>query len=698
MKKKLLLLMGLVVFFFSFSPLVQAEGTTSSSSSNSELLTPPISDNMDDYSSSDSPSKTMSEAKKEEARKDLDNYTSYMYVNDKGIITPSMNAGLQTFFVRSQFFVTKTIYRFVNFVNQGLNGNSVISTWRTALFDTAKSIYSKFMSPELIPVVAIGLISTLLYYFLHKRMMEGLRKVILVIVMTTFFVYGGNSLVEKVHGAMNDVTTSVVKTISVAGVSSTDKNDLFTTMVKVPFLYLNFDGVKINNDGTSNVKQDDIDRLLTSDNDNDELKSIQEDLKDSHLTVKKLGDKVLTAFGSVINALLLGAIYLFFSVFSFFMDFLFIILVLILPFASIASFFPAFDKTILDWGKTSFGILILSGLGVFGTAFIGLFDGLVSMVLSGLLGSNYFFVTISKIGLYIFAYIHRAKILRIFSAHHMGQGKLSGRLDNLLAGAKQKTVGALKAPVLAGVTGGVTAGMMAGSFLKDKTTAGTGSVRHGWDNQRYNHTLDKLNKAEPGTQKAQTLSQREEKLRGKMGSRQDRFNIRVNRKENSLRTKFRQAYTKQRLGGEESEAYKKLQAEQKKNPNKINRVKAMYDSTNKKAEEYLKNKVNQSEKGETKTKTEQLKNVDAMMKEKSVVPKDKKPKEELPKATPSADKKMTPSPIMKEVEKKPKVLHGNQIPKANFKPKKKKIEPWEKDNENPFTQKVPDNPFLVDEK
>jgi uncharacterized repeat protein (TIGR02543 family) len=238
MKKKVLLLMGLVVFFFSFSPLVQAEGTTSSSSSNSELLTPPISDNMDDYSSSDSPSKTMSEAKKEEARKDLDNYTSYMYVNDKGIITPSMNAGLQTFFVRSQFFVTKTIYRFVNFVNQGLNGNSVISTWRTALFDTAKSIYSKFMTPELIPVVAIGLISTLLYYFLHKRMMEGLRKVFLVIVMTTFFVYGGNSLVEKVHGAMNDVTTSVVKTISVAGVSSTDKNDLFTTMVKVPFLYL----------------------------------------------------------------------------------------------------------------------------------------------------------------------------------------------------------------------------------------------------------------------------------------------------------------------------------------------------------------------------------------------------------------------------------------------------------------------------
>ncbi|MCJ7967692.1 MAG: hypothetical protein MUW51_00645 [Lactococcus lactis] len=695
MKKKMLLLMGLIIFSCVFSPLVLGtEGMLSTSSSSSGLLTPPISDNMDDFSSPDSPNKMMSEAEKQEARKDLDNYTSYMYVNDKGIITPSMNAGLQTFFVRSQFFVTKTIYRFVNFVNQGLNGNSVISTWRSALFDTAKSIYGKFMSPELIPVVAIGLISTLLYYFLHKRMMEGLRKVFLVIVMTTFFVYGGNNLVEKVHGAMSDVTTSVVKTISVAGVSSTDKNDLFTTMVKVPFLYLNFDDVKISNDGTSNIKQDDIDRLLTSGDDNDELKSIQEDLKDSHLTVKKLGDKFLTALGSVINALLLGAIYLFFSVFSFFMDFFFIILVFVLPFASIASFFPAFNKTILNWGKTSFGILILSGLGVFGTAFIGLFDGLVSMVLSGLLGSNYFFVTIVKMGFYIFAYKNRAKILRIFSAHHMGQGKFSGRLDNLLAGAKQKTVGALKAPVLAGVAGGMTAGMMAGSFLKDKITAGTGSVRHGWDNQRYNHTLEQLKKAEPDSQKAQILSKREEKLRGKMGNRQERFNNRVNKKENSLWTKYRQAYIKQRLGGEDSEFYRKFQEEQKKNPNKINRIKTMYDLTNKKAEEYLKNKVNQPER--EKTKTEQLKDVEAMMQEKAVVSKDKKAEGGILKATASADKKITSSPIMKEVEKKPKVLHSNQTSKANFRTKKKKIEPWEKENENPFTQKVPDNPFLVD--
>ena len=386
----------------------------SSNTGNSGLINPPIADNMNDYGDANSPSTVVDEAKNEEARKDLDNYTSYMYASDKVVILPSFTAGIQMVFIRSQFFVTKTIYQFVNFVNQGLNGNSILSDWRASVFQTAQTIYGKFMSTELLPIVAMGLFLTLLYYFLHKQMMQGIRKVLLIIALSTFFVYGGNSLVTKVHDAMNDVTTSVVKTISVAGVSGTDKNDLFTTMVKIPFLYLNFDNVKIDKDGKINIKQSDIDRLLTSDDDNDSIKKIQEDLKDKHLTFKKLGDKFLTALASVFNALLLGAIYLFFSIFSFFMDFFFIILVFILPFAAIASFFPNFEKTIIQWGKTSFGVLILSGLGVFGTALIGLFDGIVSLALSSLLGSNYFFITLVKIGLYIFVYVKRKTIIAYF--------------------------------------------------------------------------------------------------------------------------------------------------------------------------------------------------------------------------------------------------------------------------------------------
>ncbi|WEA55996.1 hypothetical protein [Lactococcus lactis] len=67
-------------------------------------------------------------------------------------------------------------------------------------------------------------------------------------------------------------------------------------------------------------------------------------------------------------------------------------------------------------------------------------------------------------------------------------------MDNMLSNIKSKAMGTLKTPVLAGVTGGVTVGMLAGKFAKDKVTAGTGSLRHGWDNQRYNKTLDKLQK------------------------------------------------------------------------------------------------------------------------------------------------------------------------------------------------------------
>lgn len=657
----------------------------SSNTGNSGLINPPISDNMNDYGDANSPSTVVDEAKNEEARKDLDNYTSYMYASDKVVILPSFTAGIQMVFIRSQFFVTKTIYQFVNFVNQGLNGNSILSDWRASVFQTAQTIYGKFMSPELLPIVAMGLFLTLIYYFLNKQMMQGIRKVLLIIALSTFFVYGGNSLVTKVHDAMNDVTTSVVKTISVAGVSGTDKNDLFTTMVKIPFLYLNFDNVKIDKDGKINIKQSDIDRLLTSDDDNDSIKKMQEDLKDKHLTFKKLGDKFLTALASVFNALLLGAIYLFFSIFSFFMDFFFIILVFILPFAAIASFFPNFEKTIIQWGKTSFGVLILSGLGVFGTALIGLFDGIVSLALSSLLGSNYFFITLVKIGLYIFVYVKRKTIIGIFSAHHIGQGKFTGRMDNMLSNIKSKAMGTLKAPVLAGVAGGVTAGMLAGKFAKDKVTAGTGSLRHGWDNQRYNKTLDKLQKKGSDSEKGQKLNQREQKLREKMNKRQGKFN----QSENTKRSKFREAFDKQRLR-KNTEAYNNLQ---NKRNGKREGIKNMYDTTNARAEEFLKNKPNSA--NDKKSKGETMNRVDPMMKNKSKTADTIKPSINKKAFNENNKNNSSASPIFSENAGKPKVLHGKNMPEGIKKPRQKKKEPWEKDNDNPFTQKIPDNPFVI---
>lgn len=657
----------------------------SSNTGNSGLINPPIADNMNDYGDANSPSTVVDEAKNEEARKDLDNYTSYMYASDKVVILPSFTAGIQMVFIRSQFFVTKTIYQFVNFVNQGLNGNSILSDWRISVFQTAQTIYGEFMSPELLPIVAMGLFLTLLYYFLHKQMMQGIRKVLLIIALSTFFVYGGNSLVTKVHDAMNDVTTSVVKTISVAGVSGTDKNDLFTTMVKIPFLYLNFDNVKIDKDGKINIKQSDIDRLLTSDDDNDSIKKIQEDLKDKHLTFKKLGDKFLTALASIFNALLLGAIYLFFSIFSFFMDFFFIILVFLLPFAAIASFFPRFEQTIIKWGKTSFGVLILSGLGVFGTALVGLFDGIVSLALSSLLGSNYFFITLVKIGIYVFVYYKRKQIIRIFSSHHMGQGKFTGRMDNMLSNAKSKAMGTLKAPVLAGVAGGVTAGMLAGKFAKDKVTAGTGSLRHGWDNQRYNKTLDKLQKKGSDSEKGQKLNQREQKLREKMNKRQGKFN----QSENTKRSKFREAFDKQRLR-KNTEAYNNLQ---NKRNGKREGIKNMYDTTNARAEEFLKNKPNSA--NDKKSKGETMNRVDPMMKNKSKTADTIKPSINKKAFNENNKNNSSASPIFSENAGKPKVLHGKNMPEGIKKPRQKKKEPWEKDNDNPFTQKIPDNPFVI---
>ena len=267
----------------------------------------------------------------------------------------------------------------------------------------------------------------------------------------------------------------------------------------------------------------------------------------------------------------------------------------------------------------------------------------------------------------------------------MGQGKFTGRMDNMLSNIKSKAMGTLKAPVMAGVAGGVTAGMLAGKFAKDKVTAGTGSLRHGWDNQRYNKTLDKLQKKGSDSEKGQKLNQREQKLREKMNKRQGKFN----QSENTKRSKFREAFDKQRLR-KNTEAYNNLQ---NKRNGKREGIKNMYETTNARAEEFLKNKPNSA--NDKKSKGETMNKVDPMMKNKSKTADTIKPSINKKAFNENNKNNSSASPIFSENAGKPKVLHGKNMPEGIKKPRQKKKEPWEKDNDNPFTQKIPDNPFVI---
>ena len=255
----------------------------------------------------------------------------------------------------------------------------------------------------------------------------------------------------------------------------------------------------------------------------------------------------------------------------------------------------------------------------------------------------------------------------------------------MLSNAKSKAMGTLKAPVLAGVAGGVTAGMLAGKFAKDKVTAGTGSLRHGWDNRRYNKTLDKLQKKGSDSEKGQKLNQREQKLREKMNKRQGKFN----QSENTKRSKFREAFDKQRLR-KNTEAYNNLQ---NKRNGKREGIKNMYDTTNARAEEFLKNKPNSA--NDKKSKGETMNKVDPMMKNKSKTADTIKPSINKKAFNENNKNNSSASPIFSENAGKPKVLHGKNMPEGIKKPRQKKKEPWEKDNDNPFTQKIPDNPFVI---
>ncbi|MEL0452824.1 hypothetical protein AAAQ13_03435 [Lactococcus lactis subsp. lactis] len=111
------------------------------------------------------------------------------------------------------------------------------------------------------------------------------------------------------------------------------------------------------------------------------------------------------------------------------------------------------------------------------------------------------------------------------------------------------------------------------------------------------------------------------------------------------------------------------------------------------AEEFLKNKPNST--NDKKSKSETLDKVDPMIKNKSKSADTIKPSINKNVINEGNKNNSSASPIIAENAGKPKVLHGKNMPEGIKKPQQKKKEPWEKDNDNPFTQKIPDNPFVI---
>ena len=105
----------------------------------------------------------------------------------------------------------------------------------------------------------------------------------------------------------------------------------------------------------------------------------------------------------------------------------------------------------------------------------------------------------------------------------------------------------------------------------------------------------------------------------------------------------------------------------------------MYDATNARAEEFLKNKPNST--NDKKSKSETLDKVDPMIKNKSKSADTIKPSINKNVINEGNKNNSSASPIISE--------------NAEKKPQQKKKEPWEKDNDNPFAQKIPDNPFVI---
>ena len=402
-------------------------------------------------------------------RKNVDLYTSYMTPNGSILGSSGSESLINQLLVRGPFGIAKGVYGLTTKVKSALDNNTIVTNYAGKEFSVSQSVYTGFLNNSgLIYVIAFGVLISLLIALVRGKFAGALVTLGLVFFTNACFFYGGSDIVTKVNSAMNDVSNQVVTTLSGSGSST----DLMSQMVVLPFDYINFDNVKVNSDGTTNVKQSDIDQLLDSKDDDDTIKNLSKSIQsgDSHLTWASIGNKIGVAFSTLVNNLFFGIIFMATSVISFALKLMVILLIALGWIAAILSFFPQFNGVMLNLIKKIFALLISAFALTASTSIILMFNDMISSILTASGITDYGYQTWIKLFLFVVVYIFRKTIFGVFGKAQLASNRVFGKISGAARSIGGNVKGKLAATSLTGIGAGMVAAGIGASYAKQKVS------------------------------------------------------------------------------------------------------------------------------------------------------------------------------------------------------------------------------------
>ena len=343
----------------------------------------------------------------------LSKLTSYIYLEDGFFGITDIFPKVVNAIVQGLFFVTKTLYCLVIIILEQVFSANVYQVLDQIVSFSAQ-MFQTFMNDYQYLVYALAMIGGLVEFFKTKRFPFRMFRFLLVWFLALFLyrpsIFSTNVGNQQFEAKYNlsrviqivDSVSSDMTKIAISGFDQLDKEHqsigtnannlatvkeaIFQEMVYKPFLALNFN--------TTDVPEEKVRALFETEGKTKDVKTFSdENEKISNLAWSSIGSKFLTAFASLVKAMVVGLALIMIGLISLVFKYMVLLMIVALVFLLFIAMIPSFEQVLGNAGKKILQFAFLGGLGLFGIRAFLFVNSLIEGVAGGM-SKVYFWVAI----------------------------------------------------------------------------------------------------------------------------------------------------------------------------------------------------------------------------------------------------------------------------------------------------------------
>lgn len=381
----------------------------------------------------------------------LSKLTSYIYLEDGFFGITDIFPKVVNAIVQGLFFVTKTLYCLVIIILEQVFSANVYQVLDQIVSFSAQ-MFQTFMDDYQYLVYALAMIGGLIEFFKTKRFPFQMFRFLLVWFLALFLyrpsIFSTNVGNQQFEAKYNlsrviqivDSVSSDMTKIAISGFDQLDKEHqsigtnannlatvkevIFQEMVYKPFLALNFN--------TTDVSEEKVRALFETEGKSDLVEKVsKENKKISNLAWSSIGSKFLTAFASLVKAMVVGLALIMIGLISLVFKYMVLLMIVALVFLLFIAMIPSFEQVLGNAGKKILQFAFLGGLGLFGIRAFLFINSLIEGVAGGM-SKVYFWVAILQGLIWFVLWCCRSMLMGLFVRGTLSAQEVAQRVQQNL--------------------------------------------------------------------------------------------------------------------------------------------------------------------------------------------------------------------------------------------------------------------------